>query len=316
MKKIVLLLSTLVMLSSCVSTKKFNQMATDNKAKTEELRDCRKAALESEKQAQSLEEENKRLKKAMESSGEENYKRVYKIAELEKENTDLKVQLDSANKKISEVIADKSEHLSELSDVLYKREEELNSKAAVLDSLENEFANSRRQMKMLKEQLEGKQAQLDKIQKTLKDALWGFSDKGLTVETNKGKVYVKMEEKLLFSSGSWEVNPQGVKALQEIAAVLANNKDLDVLVEGHTDNVPLAGKNQIKDNWDLSVMRATAITKILLDKTGISPDRIVPCGRGEYMPVTDNKTAEGRAKNRRTEIILSPKVNELMDIII
>ena len=315
MKKIVLLLSTLVMLSSCVSTKKFNQMATDNKAKTEELRDCRKAALESEKQAQSLEEENKRLKKAMESSGEENYKRVYKIAELEKENTDLKVQLDSANKKISEVIADKSEHLSELSDVLYKREEELNSKAAVLDSLENEFANSRRQMKMLKEQLEGKQAQLDKIQKTLKDALWGFSDKGLTVETNKGKVYVKMEEKLLFSSGSWEVNPQGVKALQEIAAVLANNKDLDVLVEGHTDNVPLAGKNQIKDNWDLSVMRATAITKILLDKTGISPDRIVPCGRGEYMPVTDNKTAEGRAKNRRTEIILSPKVNELMDII-
>lgn len=153
------------------------------------------------------------------------------------------------------------------------------------------------------------------LRKAVSDALMGFEGKGLTVHMKNGKVYVSLEEKLLFASGKWEVSKEGVSALKDIAKVLEKNPDINVLIEGHTDNVPLNSQNQVADNWDLSVMRATAIVKILLANGKINPTRLVASGRGEFLPVEPNTSAANKAKNRRTEIILSPKLDELLQII-
>ena len=143
----------------------------------------------------------------------------------------------------------------------------------------------------------------------------GFENKGLKIEVKDGKVYVSMEDKLLFASGSWTVSAEGMKAITELSKILEENTDINVMVEGHTDNVAYRGKNEVKDNWDLSVMRATAIVKALLKNSNIAPNRITASGRGEYVPKVDNSTKENRAINRRTEIILTPKYVELLDIL-
>jgi len=153
------------------------------------------------------------------------------------------------------------------------------------------------------------------LRKAVSDALMGFEGKGLTVHMKNGKVYVSLEEKLLFASGKWDVSKDGITALKDLAKVLEKNPDINVLIEGHTDNVPLNSQNQVEDNWDLSVMRATSIVKILLANGKINPTRLVASGRGEFLPVEPNSSAANKAKNRRTEIILSPKLDELLQII-
>ena len=121
-----------------------------------------------------------------------------------------------------------------------------------------------------------------------------------------------MENSLLFSSGSWTVDDKGKKALTDLAQVLAENTDLDVVVEGHTDNDEFRGRTAVKDNWDLSVMRATAIVKILTANKNVDPKKITAAGRSEYLPLVSNDTEEGKATNRRTEIIITPDLGELM----
>lgn len=153
------------------------------------------------------------------------------------------------------------------------------------------------------------------LRKAVSDALTGFEGKGLTVHMKDGKVYVSLEEKLLFASGKWDVSKDGNAALKDLAKVLEKSPDINVLIEGHTDNVPLNSQNQVEDNWDLSVMRATSIVKILLANGKINPTRLVASGRGEFLPVEPNTSAANKAKNRRTEIILSPKLDELLQII-
>ncbi len=315
MKKIFLGLGIVVLLSGCVSSKRYNDLLTDyNKAnerltsKDIELKETKSELKTTKEDLDDCLNDSRLLK-----TENEQLKRENNISQKEVE--ELNKQLKTSNSKINEVLNDKSKHLTELSNSLSLKEKELITKERNLDSLQREMLSSQVQIKKMKSQLEASNKKLEDIHEKLKKALLGFTDKGLTIENKDGKIYVSMEEKLLFSSGSWQVSAEGEKALGEIAVVLSNNEDMDIMVEGHTDNVPLKGKNQIKDNWDLSVMRATSITKILLNGTGISPKRIVPCGRGEYMPISDNKTVEGKAKNRRTEIILSPKMDELIKIL-
>jgi chemotaxis protein MotB len=148
----------------------------------------------------------------------------------------------------------------------------------------------------------------------IKGALTGFSSDELTVEMKDGKVYVSLSEKLLFKSGSAVVDKKGKEALAAVGEVLAKQTDVDIIIEGHTDNVPLKG-DVIKDNWDLSVMRATAIVRILTEDYKVDKTQIIPSGRADNLPVADNSTAEGRAKNRRTEIILSPKISDLIKLL-
>ncbi|NNJ80678.1 MAG: OmpA family protein, partial [Flavobacteriaceae bacterium] len=146
-------------------------------------------------------------------------------------------------------------------------------------------------------------------------ALVNFEGNGLTVEQRDGKVYVSMENKLLFDSGSWAVNSRGSEAVVQLGKVLAQNKEIAVLIEGHTDNVPYRGSGNITDNWDLSTKRATAIVNILTQNSGIPKDNLTAAGRGEYAPLAPNSTADGRSKNRRIEVILTPKLDEIAKLL-
>ena len=146
-------------------------------------------------------------------------------------------------------------------------------------------------------------------------ALVGLENDGLTVSIRQGKVYVSLDEQLLFKSGSIDVDPAGVNALRRLALILEQNPDISITIEGHTDNVPLAAGSAIQDNWDLSVRRATSIVRILLSSAKISPERLTAAGRGEFVPVDPANTPAARQKNRRTEIILMPKLDELFQIL-
>ena len=153
-----------------------------------------------------------------------------------------------------------------------------------------------------------------RLNATLRNALLGFNSDELSVEVKNGKVYISMSDKLMFKSGSAELETKGTEALKLLADVLVKNPDIDVLVEGHTDNVPI--KTAIyKDNWDLSVARAASVVRTLTNNYKVAPKQVTPAGRGEFFPKGDNTTPEGRAKNRRTEIILSPKLDEIMNLL-
>ncbi len=149
---------------------------------------------------------------------------------------------------------------------------------------------------------------------SLKEALLGFNSDELTVTQKDGKIYVAMSDKLLFESGSAQVNKQGEVALGKLAGVLKKQSGIDVTIEGHTDSKPIKTA-RFKDNWDLSVIRATSVVRILTQTYGVDPLQIVPSGRGEYMPIDNNENADGRARNRRTEIIMTPRLDKLMDIL-
>jgi len=153
-----------------------------------------------------------------------------------------------------------------------------------------------------------------RLNSVLRNALLGFASDELSVEIRNGKVYVSMSDKLLFKSGSAAVETKGVEALKVLGDVLNKNTDIDILVEGHTDNVPIR-TSVYRDNWDLSVARATSIVRILSADYKVDPTRLTASGKGEYYPRAGNDTAEGRASNRRTEIILSPKLEEIMQLI-
>lgn len=168
------------------------------------------------------------------------------------------------------------------------------------------------------QQLQGVIAEQNQRVKSLLDnvtsALKGFSSDELTVREEGGKVYVAMSDKLLFESGKAVVNEQGKEALGKLAEVLNKQTDIDVYIEGHTDNVPIHTP-VFQDNWDLSVIRATSVVRILTETYGVNPLQIQPCGRGEFKPVDNNSTAEGKARNRRTEIIIAPRLDKLYELI-
>ncbi|MCI7141974.1 MAG: OmpA family protein [Paraprevotella sp.] len=162
--------------------------------------------------------------------------------------------------------------------------------------------------------IEAQQQKVKDLLASVKDALLGFSSEDLTVTEKDGKVYVSLSDKLLFESGKAIVNQQGKVALGKLAEVLNKQTEIDVYIEGHTDNVPIHTA-VFQDNWDLSVIRATSVVRILTETYSVNPLQIQPCGRGEFKPVDTNESAEGRAHNRRTEIIMAPRLDKLLQLL-
>ena len=185
---------------------------------------------------------------------------------------------------------------------------------ALLNQKKNELNERERTINELQQMINAQNEKVRKLLSSVKDALLGFSSDELTVREKDGKVYVAMSDKLLFQSGSARLDKRGEEALGKLAEVLNKQTDIDVFIEGHTDNKPI-NTVQFKDNWDLSVIRATSVVRILINNYNVNPLQIQPSGRGEYMPVDDNETAEGRSKNRRTEIIMAPKLDKLFQML-
>ncbi|PHS53243.1 MAG: cell envelope biogenesis protein OmpA [Lutibacter sp.] len=213
----------------------------------------------------------------------------------------------------SKKLADQSQKNQQLLLELETKEQKMALESARLEELQNELNKRSKQISDLQTLIDAKEVQMQQLKNAISNALHNFEGKGLTVVHKNGKIYVSMENKLLFNSGSWAVGNEGKKAVIQLARVLAENADIHVLIEGHTDNDPYAGVTLI-DNWDLSVKRATAIVRIL-KSNGVNPTQITAAGRSEFVPVNTNKTKEGKAKNRRIEIILAPNLDQISKLL-
>lgn len=205
---------------------------------------------------------------------------------------------------------------------LQRREDELNAAAremAVkqknLDSLMTIMAGKEQRVNDLEAILTRQDSLVNALRNSVTSALLGFEGKGLSIEVRNSKVYVSLDESLLFATGSTVVDARGENALKELAGVLEQNPEINIMIEGHTDDVPIRSGSQMKDNWDLSVLRGTSVLRILLKHGDIDPKRFIVAGRGEFLPVDPARTPEARSKNRRTEIILTPQLDDLFRII-
>ena len=207
---------------------------------------------------------------------------------------DLQSQLEGLNTNYASLRNNTSSEITKLSSDLEKREARLKEVEAIL-----------------KKRDEATNALKEKLQK----ALLGFQQNGLTVEIRNGKVYVSLTDKLLFSTGSIVIDDKGKQALQELAKVLNTQPEINIAVEGHTDNQKVGNLGQIKDNWDLSVLRSTSVVRYLTELQKISPERLTATGKGQYQPIALGNTVEDRSRNRRIEIVLSPKLDELYNLI-
>lgn len=190
---------------------------------------------------------------------------------------------------------------------------QLNEKESTLQEQQRTLREREARLRELEGLVEKQQATLKNLLGRVQNALGGFGSDELTVQMREGRVYVSLSENLLFKSGRTDVDPKGADALQKLAQELARNPDITVMIEGHTDDVPIRRSARFEDNWDLSVLRATSIVRILNDN-GVSPQQTVASGRGEYAPVASNDDQAGRSQNRRTEIILSPQLEELYEL--
>ena len=227
----------------------------------------------------------------------------------------LKDSYDALEANSSSVLAENSRQNRELLAELDQKEKTLAVEQARLEKLQRDLTARINRINELEGLIAAKDAKMNALKTAVSNALTNFEGKGLTVEQREGKVYVSMENKLLFSSGSWAVNSEGRKAVQQLGTVLAQNPDIAVLIEGHTDNVPYGGTGQLNDNWDLSTKRATSIVQILQENKGIDQQNLTAAGRGEFAPIAENSTAEGKAKNRRIEVILTPKLDEISQML-
>lgn len=229
----------------------------------------------------------------------------------------LTAEHDALRKQYASLDADRAKlarELDQLRDMLDKGNAEASRMLQELQRNQADLEERSQRVEELESLLKAREEAIAAIRRQVSDALLGFEGKGLTISTRDGKVYVSMEDKLLFRSGSYEIGRDGEKAVRDLAKVLAANPDINVMVEGHTDDVRYTPNAYLKDNLDLSAKRATTVVRLLLENKEIAPERIVAAGRGESLPVAEGKTAEARAKNRRTEIILTPKFDELMKL--
>lgn len=205
--------------------------------------------------------------------------------------------------------------LQRAQDDLSEREDSLRMERRRIEDLAMSLQQREAQINELEGALSRKDSLMTAVRNRIAEALLSFDGKGLSVDLRDGKVYVTLENALLFKSASWELDVQGQSALGSLAAVLEENPDLNVLVEGHTDSDAFNGRGQVRDNWDLSVMRATSIIRELTKNKGVDPTRLTAAGRSEYQPVVENDTPENKAVNRRTEIIITPRLDELTQLI-
>jgi chemotaxis protein MotB len=254
------------------------------------------------------------------------------LKKLKQDSVDITTNLQTSSKKLTELNSEyeklNSNYKSSLNksgklnadlalqrDQLLTIQDNLERTRRQNDSLSSSLAEREKKVNELEQVLSKKDKAVQDLKSRISNALLNFKENDLTVKVQNGKVYVSLAEQLLFGSGSISVDKKGVGALQQLAKALKDQKDIHVMIEGHTDNVQISKKSQyMEDNWDLSVMRATSITRILT-KAGMSPNQITAAGKGEYSPIASNDNAANKQKNRRTEIIVTPNLDELFKIL-
>ena len=312
-------------LISCVPARKYEEIENKQKICSEELKQIKELATR-------LETDNTELKAGFDQMNDQVRRlksdttllgKALRIKEKQYDKIDvlnqrIQEQLESLQRgsaiENQSLISDLDKTRLELQrkeDELRLLEMELNQKKLDLDKLSSDLKERESRVKELEELIANKDAMVKALKDKVAKALLGFKDKGLTVEQKNGKVYISMEAKLLFASGNTKVDPEGQKALIELAKILEGQEDLEILVEGHTDSDKMKSGTHPKDNWELSVLRATSVVTIMLKHSNMNPITITAAGRSEFLPLDINE----KSKNRRIEVILIPKLDELFEII-
>jgi chemotaxis protein MotB len=304
-------IAIIVLLSGCVAQKKYDELLAekvkleaDQMELEEDLAIAKRDNQDLEARLAAEKEELAHLQKQYNKSQNslDSLRKQYKTLNQYHEN------LVSSSGKLNKDLAAKEKQLLQM-------ETDLKISKQRNDELAADLAEREARVAELEQIIADKEAAVNALKQKVSEALLNFKENDLTVEVKNGKVYVSLAEQLLFNSGSTVVDPKGKTALTKLAQVLKESQDVNIVVEGHTDDVPISGNNKyLKDNWDLSVLRATSIVRILTEN-GAVPERVTAAGRGEFSPKASNETAEGRQKNRRTEIILTPKLDELFQIL-
>ncbi|EDP71082.1 outer membrane protein, OmpA family [Flavobacteriales bacterium ALC-1] len=310
-KKLSLIVVTFTLFTSCVSKKiytdledKYANLKKENRSLTDEVE-----SLSNDKTQ--LSNDLDKLQSAYDEAVAKRDKLQSDYAAAKSNLETLKASYKALEENSSASIAANSKKNRELLAQLEAKEQALATESERLNTLKKELESRSKRVAELENVIAAKDANMRALKDAISKALTNFEGKGLTVEQRDGKVYVSMENKLLFQSGSWSVGTEGRKAVQQLGSVLAENPEISVLIEGHTDNVPYKGNAQLSGNWDLSAKRATAIVNILRENSAISPENLTAAGRGEFAPIATNSTAEGKAKNRRIEVVLTPKLDEI-----
>ncbi|HEX8563806.1 MAG TPA: OmpA family protein [Flavobacterium sp.] len=310
-KRISIAFLALALSSSCVSKKVYTELETkfadlkkENRRLSDENDELSQAKYQLETDYAAAQAELAKTK-----ADRDRFQSQFSAAETNLKN--LQASYNALEKNSDEVLQTNMNKNRELLAQLEAKEKALAAEQQRLNKLKSDLQASSDRLAELENLMASKDAAMKKLKETLSKALNSFEGKGLTVQEKDGKVYVSMENKLLFSSGSWAVGAEGRRAVVEVAKVLADNPDISVLIEGHTDDDAYAGSGPIADNWDLSTKRATAIVSILGENKKVNRQNLTAAGRSEYAPLATNETAEGKAKNRRIEIILTPKLDEI-----
>ncbi|MBP6185333.1 MAG: OmpA family protein [Saprospiraceae bacterium] len=306
-------------LTSCVSSRKYEDLAASKSRLEREYDDLKKVRDEK----RDLEIAHNKLQDDLALSKQEIQRQHAVIHSLEQGRDDLTVRLNDLIAQNQALLSASSSEKQLLVEEILAKEAEINRRALTQDSLAKALTIREQSFKGVEAELANKEQRIDELNKLLKDrevalsnlrsgllnALKGYSAADLSVREENGRVYVSLSQNLLFPTGSDKVDPKGVTALQQLAGVLKLQKDIEILVEGHTDT-----DGSAEFNWDLSTSRATSVVKILT-KEGVDPKMVTAAGRAFYLPIAPNDSADGKAKNRRVEIILAPQLEKILQMI-
>jgi len=328
MKKYILYLITFLF-GSCVTPRVHNDLLNIYNETSKKLIDIEKQAMSLNSNIQENQEKINTLKKNLDILKNDSVQNGKSLSVLKSKHAELNTAYDMLVSKNSRYMAEKATETKKLLEQLEQNKMDLLVKEDQLNVLSNSLKKKEDQLQLsqidllerskrvmeLESLISRKDSLVTVLKQSISKALIGLEGEGLTVIQKNGKVYVSLEEDLLFESGKYEINNEGIIALNKLAAVLANENRLEILVEGHTDSIALSGKGLIKDNWDLSVIRATSVVKILLKNPSLNPLQLTAAGRADFVPIESNKTTSGRSANRRIEMILSPNLDDLFKLL-
>jgi chemotaxis protein MotB len=329
MSRISLIILSVFLISSCITPKVYNELLDKHEIAKKNLTKNEKLILELRENLDDKERDITNLNTLVEQLRKDSIALNNDLVSCQKKYDDLSTTYDLLTSKSSRYMAEKAKETKELlgqlettQSELFAKEDQLNKSTLELEEKERKLLDSQNELELrslrvaeLEAIINRKDSMVTALKQKISKALIGLEGDGLTIEQRNGKVYISLEEDLLFASGKYEINQTGKQALDKLSDALSYQKDLEILVEGHTDSIPLSGRGLVKDNWDLSVMRATSVVKRLTSNTNLDPTQLIAAGRSEFIPISSNLTSEGRGENRRIEMILSPNLDDLFKLL-
>ena len=329
MSRISIIIFSLFIFSSCITPKVYNELLDKHEIAQKKLTKNEKKILQLKETLDDREKNIESLTLLVKVLRADSATITNELVSCQKKYDDLNITYDLLTSKSSRYMAEKANETKDLLNQLEKtqselfaKEDELNKSTANLKEKERKLLSSQKELELrslrvaeLEAIINRKDSMVTALKQKISKALIGLEGDGLTIVQRNGKVYISLEEDLLFASGKYEVNQTGKQALDKLSDALSYQKDIEILVEGHTDSIPLSGRGLVKDNWDLSVMRATSVVKRLTSNSNLDPTQLIAAGRSEFVPLLSNNTSDGRSKNRRIEMILSPNLDDLFKLV-